>query len=61
VLSALGAESGTLVWTQSAFDDLNRRLVATFRFDAGGVTRLRDSVELCLRLPAAAPWHPPMR
>jgi len=61
VLSALDAEPGTLVWTQSAFDDLNRRLVATFRFDAGGVTRLRDSVELCLQPPSAAPWHPPTR
>jgi hypothetical protein len=60
VLPALSGEPGTLVWTQSAFDDLNRRLVATFNFDAGAVTRLRDGVEICLQ-PPAAHWHPPMR
>jgi hypothetical protein len=61
VLSALDAEPGTLVWTQSAFDDLNRRLVATFNLDAGVATNLRNSVELCLQMPVAAPWYPPMR
>ena len=55
------AEPGTLVWTQSAFDDLNRRLVATFNLEAGAATDLRNSVELCLQMPVATPWHPPMR
>jgi hypothetical protein len=60
VLSALDTEPGTLVWTQSAFDDLNQRFVATFNLDAGATAALRNSIDLCLQMPLATPWHPPM-
>jgi hypothetical protein len=59
MLSAATVEPGTLTWTQSAYDDLNRRLVATFDLDADAVTRLRIMLERCLQ-PAPPEWHAPM-
>jgi hypothetical protein len=50
-------EAGTLVWTQTAFNDAKRRLVATFAFDAATSRRLHDTVATCLPqvMPARKP------
>jgi hypothetical protein len=59
ILSAATAEPGTLTWTQSAYDDLNRHLIATFALDADAVSRLHATVERCLQ-PPPPEWHAPM-
>ena len=48
-LSAINAGAGTMTWTQTAFNDLNRRLVATFQFDAADASRLMTSAVPCMQ------------
>ena len=46
-LFAVDAGAGTLTWTQTAFDDLNRHLVATFELDAAATSRLAAVAASC--------------
>jgi|GEM_PF-2859866 hypothetical protein len=55
LLAAIRDGAGTLVWTQTALADPQRRLVATFALDAAAVARLHDTVAQCL------PQNLPMR
>ena len=48
LLTAIGPESGKLVWTQTGFDKATRKLVATFEFDSAAAIRLRNAVAACL-------------
>jgi len=48
LLTAIGPESGKLVWTQTGFDKATRKLVATFEFDTAAAMRLRGAVAACL-------------
>jgi hypothetical protein len=48
LLNAIRDEPGTLVWTQTGFDNAKRQLVATFELDAAAVKRLHDTAAICL-------------
>ena len=57
LLASINAEPGTLAWTQTSFEDLNRRFVATFELDAVGAASLRDAFERCS---SQQNWLPPL-
>jgi hypothetical protein len=57
LLAAVGSEAGTLAWTQTSFDDLSQRFVATFELDASGAAALHDAFEKCSSQPI---WLPPL-
>jgi len=48
LLAAIGPDAGSLVWTQTGFDNATRKLIATFEFDAGASKRLHGTVAACL-------------
>jgi hypothetical protein len=48
LLNVIRDEPGTLVWTQTGFDNAKRQLVATFELDAAAVKRLHDAAAVCL-------------
>ena len=58
LLNAIRDEPGTLVWTQTGFDDGKRQLVAHFELDAAAVKRLHDAAAVCL--PQNLPIKKPM-
>jgi hypothetical protein len=48
LLAAIHAHPGTLVWSQTAFDDPRRKIIARFVLDAAAVANLHDVVAPCL-------------
>jgi hypothetical protein len=48
LLNAIRNEPGTLVWTQTGFDDPQRQLIARFELNDAAVNRLHDAVAVCL-------------
>lgn len=48
LIAAIRDEPGRLLWTQTGFDDVKRRLVARFDLDAAAVKRLHDTASSCL-------------
>ncbi len=48
LLNAIRDEPGTLVWTQTGFENARRKLVARFEIDAAAVKRLHDVAAACL-------------
>ena len=48
LLNAILDEPGTLVWTQTGFDNAKRQLVASFTLDAAAVRSLHDAAAACL-------------
>ena len=57
LLASINAEPGTLAWTQTSFDDLSRRFVATFELDAASAASLKDAFEKCS---SQQGWLPPL-
>lgn len=58
LLNAIRDEPGTLVWTQTGFDNAKHQLVARFELDSASVKRLHDAAAVCL--PQNMPTKKPM-
>jgi hypothetical protein len=58
LLNAIRDEPGTLVWTQTGFDNAKHQLVARFELDVAAVKRLHDTAAVCL--PQNLPTKKPM-